>query len=588
MDNNPFLNDYKKKMTDGGSNPPHPDGKRPQDPETAAPGSRRYEEKSDFVPLRTVQVVASDSPRRNRKILPIALAIVLILAIGGILIWYFNLGVRVIDLQGLSLSQAQVWAGDKKIHLQVRKVHSDEYAEDEIIDQNPAAGERLKRGDFLNLTVSLGHDLTVTLPIPDLLNMTMSQVEAWAEENYMSKVRITSEYNDKVPAGKVIRFEINDNTVVDMVRRNSPVYVIVSKGSEPETPQSVTVPDFTVMTQDQAEQFAIEHDLELIFLDAYHDFVPKGTITDQDIAPGQVIDSGSVIRLGLSLGKKIVVPNFSGYTRERAASVAAELGIPLLVNERYSRKETGKLISQSLAAGSIYQPGDFLELEFSLGNQVIVANYVGQPLSALQAWIDQYNSQGASLRISVTKTQNNAPRDTILHQDKSNVSLGTDATIRVTVSLGRKVFVPDLIAPKGSGYDSAMTRDKATAICEDLGLIVIFVEEKTEGRLPGEIWHQSVAPGSELYEGNTITLKYNPVRATLQMPDFIGKTPQEIIDEGWMKKLSITFVPAGYLVEDFAGKVFEQSLAAGRTYAYGTAVTVTVSDPAPAGETVEP
>ncbi len=38
-----------------------------------------YEEKSDFVPLRTVQVVASDSPRRNRKILPIALAIVLIL-----------------------------------------------------------------------------------------------------------------------------------------------------------------------------------------------------------------------------------------------------------------------------------------------------------------------------------------------------------------------------------------------------------------------------------------------------------------------------------------------------------------------------
>ncbi len=187
----------------------------------------------------------------------------------------------------------------------------------------------------------------------------------------------------------------------------------------------------------------------------------------------------------------------------------------------------------------------------------------------------------------MTKTQNNAPRDTILHQDKSNVSLGTDATIRVTVSLGRKVFVPDLIAPKGSGYDSAMTRDKATAICEDLGLIVIFVEEKTEGRLLVKFGTRVSLPAPAIRRQHDHP-EVQSGRSHAQMPDFIGKTPQEIIDEGWMKKLSITFVPAGYLVEDFAGKVFEQSLAAGRTYAYGTAVTVTVSDPAPAGETVEP
>ena len=69
------------------------------------------------------------------------------------------------------------------------------------------------------------------------------------------------------------------------------------------------------------------------------------------------------------------------------------------------------------------------------------------------------------------------------------------------------------------------------------------------------------------------------------MPDFTGKTPKKSLTKA-DEKLSITFVPAGYLVEDFAERCLN-SPAAGRTYALRTAVTVTV-DPAPAGETVEP
>ena len=281
----------------------------------------------------------------------------------------------------------------------------------------------------------------------------------------------------------------------------------------------------------------------------------------------------------VSLGKKIVIPNFSGYTRERAATVAAELGIPIQISERFSSRVAGRFVSQSLTAGTTYQAGDFLELIYSLGNQVIVPGFTGQPLSAIESWANQYNQQGASIRISVTRTQNNAPRDTILYQDKANTSVAIDVTIRITASLGRKVFVPDLIAPEGSGYDLAMSRNKATEICEALGLIVVFVEEQKDGRLPGEVWHQSAAPGSELYEGSTITLKYNPVNATLVMPNFSGKTVQKILEEGWMKKLTITFVEAGYAVEGYEGAVFKQTLDSGKIYAFGTEITLMVSDP---------
>ena len=54
--------------------------------------------------------------------------------------------------------------------------------------------------------VSLGHDLSVTLPLPDLMSMTKEEIEAWAE-NFMAKVRITAEHSLDVPVGRVIRYE---------------------------------------------------------------------------------------------------------------------------------------------------------------------------------------------------------------------------------------------------------------------------------------------------------------------------------------------------------------------------------------------
>jgi beta-lactam-binding protein with PASTA domain len=78
--------------------------------------------------------------------------------------------------------------------------------------------------------------------------MTMQEVEAWAAENYMTKVRITTEYSETVVSGQVIRYEINDDTVVDEVKRNTPIYVIVSKGPEPQTVEKVALPNFREMT----------------------------------------------------------------------------------------------------------------------------------------------------------------------------------------------------------------------------------------------------------------------------------------------------------------------------------------------------
>ena len=118
------------------------------------------------------------------------MVILLGIIIGTVLL--FNRGVEVIDLVGWTENDAQLWAREKGVNLQVEKEYSDEVEAGKVISQSVAKGMRIKKGEFIKIVVSLGHDLSVTLPLPDLMSMTKEEIEAWAAENFMAKVRITA------------------------------------------------------------------------------------------------------------------------------------------------------------------------------------------------------------------------------------------------------------------------------------------------------------------------------------------------------------------------------------------------------------
>ncbi len=571
MDDKNFIDSYKDKLTSG-----NPD--QQSDPADREKKTLHFEDKTDFVPTSSS---GSAATVRRRPKWPLVAGAAFIVLAAALVVWLLTRGVAVVDLSGWPISDAQVWASDNGIRLQISESYNDDLAENLIISQEPQAGQSINKGGFLKVEVSLGHDLSVTLDLPDLLAMTMAEVENWAADNYMTKVRITTEYSSSVPSGQVISFEINDNTVVDQVKRSTPIYVIVSKGPEPEPAEQVTLPDFTTMMLNQAQQFADDNGLVLTTDEQYDDFSSAGTILSQSIAAGDLVASGTEIVLVVSKGKLILVPSFAGYSREQAMSLASSLGINASVVEQYSTRSAGSLVKQSIASGTAYEAGDILTLTYSLGNEIILGSFVGQTKGDILAWAKTLNDQGASITIKVTTTENNAPKDTIVYQSKTNTSIGIKTSIDVTVSLGKKVFVPDLVAPAGSGYDLAMTKTRATAVCEALGLIPVFVESAAENRLPGEVWSQSLAAGTEAYEGSTIVLKYDPVDKTIEMPDFRGMSRTEIIDADWLYKLDITFVELGYPVEGYSGTVCEQSREAGWTVAYGTAVTLGICEPAP-------
>ncbi|MGI6527956.1 MAG: PASTA domain-containing protein [Caldicoprobacterales bacterium] len=569
---NTFLDSYKKKADE--------EKQMMQDGAAAAGGeetSPAYETKSGFAkpkrPEKKVTGLPADAPAK--KTAAIIAGVVVLALIVVVMVLLLNRGIEMIDLTGWTENDAQLWARNNGILLQPEQEFNDEVEAGRVVTQSIPAGTRIKKGDFVKLIISAGHDLSVTLPIPDFLSMTKSQIDAWAAENFMTKVRITTEFSDTVETGKVIRYEINDNTVVNEVRRDSPVYIIISKGPEDPEAAMVEIPNFKIMSIAECHAFADENGLLLVVEEEYDDFAPAGSILSQSIKAEQEVPAGTEIALVVSKGKMITIPDFSDLPREMAASAAAELGIPVSITERYSSHSAGSFISQSLKAGSVYEPGQILELKYSIDNRITLPSFVGQTRDALEAWAKELNKNGASIGIKVTSTRSNSPSGTILTQSKANTLIGISSTISITVSSGKIVYVPDFVAPAGSGYEAAITREKAIAICEELNIVPVFVEESKSGRLPGEIWSQSISAGKEIKEGTTITLKYNPANVQVTIPDFTNLTQSEILAKNYHKSFDIKYVEGEYK-EGFEGKVYHQSLTAGTKAASGSEITLTL------------
>jgi serine/threonine-protein kinase len=570
--NNPFLDSYKKK-----SDEYKPGTKEDVQAESGEQKSLTVEEKSGF---KKPRAGGSEPPapvsKKSRKV-PAVIAgiVVLALIITGIIL-LLNRGLEMINLVDWTENDAQLWARNNGIILQVEQEYNDEHEAGRVISQSVPEGSRIKKGEFVKLKISLGHDLSVTLPIPDFMSMTKNEIDSWAAENFMTKVRITTEYSNTVETGKVIRFEINDDRVVNEVRRDSPIYIIISKGPEDTEAATVEVPNFKIMSIADGYAYAEENGLVLIVEEEYDDFVPQGTIISQSVKAEEKVPVGTEIALVVSKGKMITVPDFSKYSRELAGSVAGQLGIAVTMNERYSSRPAGEFISQSIKPDTVYESGQIVELYYSIDNKISLPSFVGQTRDAIESWAKNLNDNGASITIKTKSTSSNSPPGTILTQSKANTLIGISAAINITVSSGKIVYVPDFVAPAGSGYDKAITREKALAMCEALNIVPIFVEESKSGRLPGEIWYQSMGAGKEISEGTTITLKYVPANVQVTVPDLTGMTREEILAENYHKTFTITFVEGVEYKEGFEEKVYEQSLITGTKVASGSELTLTL------------
>lgn len=526
----------------------------------------KYEQKSDFqTPEKKPK--KKESPKYTKLVIGVSAGIAALIVLILVMVLLFSSKVTIPNVIGWKADDISLWAKENNVLVRYSEVYSDEVTSGLVIEQLPIENGSVKKGEFLEVSISLGPDPSVLVKVPDFMTMSQNEIEVWEAQNYMTKVRITTQNSETVELGTVIEFTVNDDSVIgEEVRRDSPIYITISKGTA--LTGNVTLPDFMIMTVDEAQKFAEDNGIILELEEVFDDMIPKEQIVSQDIAAEEVVKVGDTIILKVSKGAEILMPNFSSYDTDMAGNIASQNGIIIMIKEKYSSTSAGKLISQSASAGSLYDGEEIVTLTYSLGNTVLIPSFVGQGIDALSNWVDEYNAQGTSIKISKTYTTSKDTPGTIITQDKADTNSGISTTINVIISEGDVVYVPDLVANKGVGYDQAITREKAMQLCNEVGLVAVFVAEEASDRLEGEVWSQSVAAGKEVQQGTTITLKYKPVTSTVKVPNFVGMTKAEIEAAGYNKSFNISYEGDGT-----ADAVVEsQSVTTGTTVAPGTEI----------------
>lgn len=134
--------------------------------------------------------------------------------------------VTVPDVMNQSLSKARTMITDESLKVgDVAYEYSDTVEEGAVIRQDPGAGERVKLGAAVDLTVSRGQNHT-SVQVPNLMGMTRSQASNALEKLGMTLGAVTEEYSSST-IGTVMRQGVKAGTSVE---KGSAVDISLSKG----------------------------------------------------------------------------------------------------------------------------------------------------------------------------------------------------------------------------------------------------------------------------------------------------------------------------------------------------------------------
>ena len=273
--------------------------------------------------------------------------------------------VDVPDVRGMTEDEARDELNDKNLGMRVSgREASDEYAEGEIISQDPGEGEKVDEHTTIEVVVSTGPE-TKMVQVPNVVNDEEADAEKEIEDAGLI-VKKEFEASDDVDAGRVISVSPDAGTEVE---EGSEVTIVVSTG--PET-KMVPVPKLVGREAADAEAALTSAGLVGSVTEQYSD-EPAGQVISQSPLEGEQVEEGSTVSYVVSLGpetKTVTVPNLTtGMTREEAeqALTAAGLEVGTVTEANSSSITPGYVMNQTISPGTEVAEGTAVGFTVSIG-----------------------------------------------------------------------------------------------------------------------------------------------------------------------------------------------------------------------------
>jgi serine/threonine-protein kinase len=173
-----------------------------------------------------------------------------------------------------------------------REEHSPDFASGLVIEQRPSAGDVLRKGRKVWLTVSLGIRETT---VPNLVELSYRQADIVLGREGFSKGTTTRVHHASVPRGSVIS---QDPPSGAAAAEGSRVDLLVSLGPAPE---AFVLPDLTGREVREVENLLASRGIRVgsrtVLIDRS---VLPSTVLEQDPPPGSRIETGGEVNLVIS------------------------------------------------------------------------------------------------------------------------------------------------------------------------------------------------------------------------------------------------------------------------------------------------
>jgi beta-lactam-binding protein with PASTA domain/tRNA A-37 threonylcarbamoyl transferase component Bud32 len=312
--------------------------------------------------LEETAVEEYEEPTPRRAGWYVLLAVLLLALFGG-LAWLLAstlLGegaeVRVPEVIGLRESQARDQLEEAGLNAEVQRRNSRE-PRGTVIDQDPAANERVEEDSTVQLTVSRGPR---QVSVPSLEGLTEDEAAAALDDANLRLGAVTEEPSEDVEEGLVIE---QDPAAEERVDIRSEVNIVVSTG-----PELVVVPGVVGFSEEDAIA-----ELEAADLEASSEFgpseEPEGTVFDQEPDEGTEVDPGTTVTIAVSEGppeEELTMPDVLGMDAGDAEAQLEDDGfvVSLVEETQPCAQPSGAVCRTDPPPGSPVSEGDTVTIFF--------------------------------------------------------------------------------------------------------------------------------------------------------------------------------------------------------------------------------
>lgn len=380
------------------------------------------------------------------------------------------------------------WAKDNNIELIKEYEFSDEFEEFHIIKQSVEKGTDLRKVKSLTVVVSNGIDKSKITKVDDMVGWKLDDVIAFIDENKLTNVTINFIFSNTVEKDVIISQDVikeitrdepitltsslgresNQKSVVmeDLVgmdlfhatiylKRNNIKYtieysydkdksdIVLSQSIKPyevigvsrtqemvltiSKPDEITVPDFSKMTKNEVDNWAIKNRIIIEYSEEYDDTIRENKIISFDAVPGNTIEVNSTIKMIVSKGqlKMIEFTDVSSFEEW-----AKENDVYYNISYEFSDSvKQGKLISTTHKKGDVIKNSDTVKLIVSEGGYTTVPNFIGLTLDAAKKQcVDN------KINCSFTYQDNNIDYTIVSKQSmKANSQVPTNTSVTLTI-----------------------------------------------------------------------------------------------------------------------------------------------------------